>query len=254
MKFIRKLFKANYNSFKDYSKNSEAIKSQTNIWSNSFLDFYPFQSEMDQLTPPKIYKERPNHEEGVILTKIYNELMYCALQVENQNWGTQFYLHNYSEKMKVLKNEEDYLLHFSEKTKELLKKEGYLYDFPFKIRLLFNDQNDDEKMKLSQVEFVNFDTNGAIKTILYYSFDKDCEEETFMIDTYHYDEDKKVSFIERNGFYEEENNVLDTRTFRFEYVNEKVKIYSKQMKLNGEIKEQQIFPGNNASRQQAVLA
>jgi len=69
-----------------------------------------------------------------------------------------------------------------------------------------------------------------------------------MIDTYHYDEDKKVSFIERNGFYEEENNVLDTRTFRFEYVNEKVKIYSKQMKLNGEIKEQQIFPKNNASR------
>jgi hypothetical protein len=244
LKFVRKLFKTNDNSFKEYLKNCEIIKQDSSIWSNTFLNFYPFQSEMSQVSAPKIYTKKPSKDSGVILTKIFEEQMYYAHQIENANWGTEFYLYNYSKKMEVLLNEENYLFHFTTKTEDLLKNEGYLYDSPLKIRLLFNDQNDDEKMKLAQVEFVCFDTNFLIEKVLFYSFDKDLDEETFTIDTYFYNDDNKIIFIEQNGFYEEEKNVFDTRTFRFEYMNDKVNIYSKQMKLNGEFTEQQLFPCN----------
>jgi hypothetical protein len=244
LKFIRNLFKTNLNSFKEYLRSSEKIEHYSCVWSNNFLDFFPFCSEMGQIRPPKIYREKPLKNTNVILTKVFEEQMYYAAQMEKANWGTEFYLYNYSEKMNVLLNEEDYFFCFTPKTKELLKNEGYLYSSPFKIRLRFDDQNDDEKMKLSQVEFVSFDNKKAIKKVIFYSLDKDAEEETFMVDTYFNNEDNKVCSIERNGFYDDEENVSDTRTFRFEYINDKVNIYTKQLKLNGEFTEQQLFPCN----------
>ncbi|MBG9455691.1 hypothetical protein ABE61_16865 [Lysinibacillus sphaericus] len=62
-------------------------------------------------------------------------------------------------------------------------------------------------------------------------------EETFRTDRYLYNDNNTIQTIIRDGFFEEKINVLHTRTFRFEYVNGDVLIYSKQLKKNLKVVE-----------------
>lgn len=62
--------------------------------------------------------------------------------------------------------------------------------------------------------------------------DEELNEETFLVDKYSYNSNATIDTIIRNGFYHESKNIIPTTTFRFEYVNEDLFIYTKQLKPN----------------------
>jgi hypothetical protein len=97
--------------------------------------------------------------------------------------------------------------------------------------------NDNDEIVLEQVYCVVL-KETVIEKVLFYLKDVDLDgdeelnEETFLVDEYLYNSNQAVDTIIRNGFYHENKNSIPTTTFRFEYVDEGIFIYSKQMKQN----------------------
>ncbi|KOS60273.1 hypothetical protein FJQ98_11455 [Lysinibacillus agricola] len=97
--------------------------------------------------------------------------------------------------------------------------------------------NDNDEIVLEQVYCVVF-KETVIEKVLFYLKDVDLDgdeelnEETFLMDEYSYNSNATIDTIIRNGFYHESKNIIPTTTFRFEYVNEDIFIYTKQLKLN----------------------
>ncbi|MDM5250389.1 hypothetical protein [Lysinibacillus sp. G4S2] len=87
-----------------------------------------------------------------------------------------------------------------------------------------------------------------IEKILFYTRDDDMDEETFMVDRYSYNDNSTVHTIIRDGFFEEKIKILPTRTFRFEYVNGDVLIYSKQLKKNLKVVEDLLYTSRKSKK------
>jgi hypothetical protein len=204
---IKQMFNTNYNSFKKYLKESGYIKNFDVVWSSSYLDFHQYESEIDQIKKPKIYSKIPESKDGLIMNKIKDGQIFYACQYNHEDWGSVFYLYNDHNKTK----------------------------------LMYNAENEDEKMLLVQIHHLVTD-GELIQKSLYYMRDEEQDEETFFQDKYEYDENKIFNHIIRNGFYKNKENNLPTRIFRFEYTNNKVIIYSKQENINGNLIEEQIYP------------
>lgn len=183
----------------------ENIENDMMIWSNSELELYPYQYELNQLPKPKVYKKEPKTKNGIIVNKFKNNELYFSYNAENIGWGSSFII-NKDEK---------------------------------KIRLsFFRDKNDE--MILRQIYCIEY-KEFVIEKRLFYQRDDYAKEETFMVDNYLYNDDGTIHSIIRNGFFEEKTNVLPTRTFRFEYANGDVYIYSKQLKKNQEVVEDLLY-------------
>lgn len=211
-KFIRKIFKEYKFSYPDLFNEIDAIENETVIWSNTYLEFYPFENALNQLKKPKIYKNKPESNESFIVNKLKENKVYYSYHAENKGWGSVF----------------------------------IIYGNNVKTCLIYSN-NDDDEIVLNKVFYISYKNESIIDKILYYMMDEDVEgdkefdEETFMIDEYLYNKNDKIDSIIRNGFYERKKNVLSTRTFRFDYINDKVLIYSTQVKKNGSDVEELIF-------------
>lgn len=203
--FIIKIYEEYKFLYKELLNQVEDIRNHTVLWSNTYLEMYPFQYELNQLPKPKIYKNEPKCKEGIIVNNLKNNELYYSYNAENKGWGSSFII-----------NEDE-----------------------SKICLRF--LSEDDKMILSQVYCVRY--NGTlIQKVLFYTRDDDMEEETFMIDRYLYHHDNNtIQTIMRDGFFEDKMNILPTRKFRFEYINGDVSIYSKQLKKDKQYVEELLY-------------
>ena len=202
--YIKNLFDKHYDLFEKHYNDMVSIKTYKTIWSSSYPDFYPYQSEMGQTTAAKIYKKKPADLSDKILNKFSEDEIYYSCRYGKESWGSVFYFYNKANK----------------------------------VKLLFVENKN--KMVLSQVDYLAID-NLFINKRLFYMRDSR-EKETFYIDKYSYDEKNIIALIVRNGYYNGFSNILPERTFRFNFDDSAVKIFSKQQKLNGEINESQIYP------------
>jgi len=204
--FIKSEFNKHFKEYKNHLKVVESVKDYSEVWSDSFLDFHPYESEINQIKSPKIFSKIPKQQDGKIVNRFFDNKIFYAFQFNHKNWGSEF----------------------------------YLYGDNAKTKLKYDDQNMSDKILLSQIYHIVIE-NELIQKVLFYMPDEDMGD-TFMVDKYVYDDQKRVKNIFRKGYYEDENkdnthNFDDyQRTFRFDYENGKVLIYSKQPKLNGENK------------------
>lgn len=209
---IVKIFEEYSSSYNVLHHQVEDVENETIIWSNSYLEIYPYQYELDQLPKPKIYKKEPKSKEGIIVNKLKNNELYFSYDAENKGWGSSFII-NETEK---------------------------------KICLRFRSNRAGE-MVLSQVHCIIYE-GSVIEKILFYTRDDDVNEETFMVDRYSYNDNLTTHTIIRDGFFGEKIKILPTRTFRFEYVNGDVLIYSKQLKKNLKIVEDLLYTSRKSKK------
>ncbi|GAB0170623.1 hypothetical protein LSPCS325_40600 [Lysinibacillus sp. CTST325] len=202
---IVKIFKEYSSSYNVLLHQVEDVENETIIWSNSHLEIYPYQYELNQLPKLKIYKKEPKSKEGIVVNKLKNNELYFSYRAENKGWGSSFIINEVEKKIC--------------------------------LRFL---NNDDDEMVLSQVYCIIY-KGSVIEKIIYYTRDDDIGEETFRTDRYLYNDNNTIQTIIRDGFFEEKINVLHTRTFRFEYVNGDVLIYSKQLKKNQKVVEDLLY-------------
>ncbi|EPY14144.1 hypothetical protein [Paenibacillus alvei] len=199
---LLRIFEKYYDSYEEMLNRAKNVEQDTVIWSDSFLEFFPYQNALNQLKKPKIYKTEPESNEGVIVNKLKDGELYYSYDKENKGWGSVF----------------------------VIKEEG------MKLYLRFLN-NDNDEIVLEQVYCVVL-KETVIEKVLFYLKDVDLDgdeelnEETFLVDEYLYNSNQAVDTIIRNGYYHENKNSIPTTTFRFEYVDEGILIYSKQMKQN----------------------
>ncbi|EPY08611.1 hypothetical protein PAALTS15_03517 [Paenibacillus alvei TS-15] len=199
---LLRIFGKYYDSYEEMLNRAKNVEQDTVIWSDSFLEFFPYQNALNQLKKPKIYKTEPESNEGVIVNKLKDGELYYSYDKENKGWGSVF----------------------------VIKEDG------MKLYLRFLN-NDNDEIVLEQVYCVVL-KETVIEKVLFYLKDVDLDgdeelnEETFLVDEYLYNSNQAVDTIIRNGFYHENKNSIPTTTFRFEYVDEGIFIYSKQMKQN----------------------
>lgn len=209
---IVKIFEEYRSSYNVLHNQVEDVENETIIWSNSYLEIYPYQYELNQLPKPKIYKKEPKSKEGIIVNKLKNNELYFSYNAENKGWGSSFII-NETEK---------------------------------KISLGF-ESNRAGEMVLSQVYYIIYE-GSVIEKRLLYTRDDDTNEETFMVDRYSYNDNSTVHTIIRDGFFGEKIKILSTRTFRFEYENGDVRIYSKQLKKNLKVVEDLLYTSRKAKK------
>ncbi|MEQ6358051.1 hypothetical protein ABNX05_26000 [Lysinibacillus sp. M3] len=209
---IVKIFEEYSSSYNVLHHQVEDVENETIIWSNSYLEIYPYQYELNQLPKPKIYKKEPKSKEGIIVNKLKNNELYFSYNAENKGWGGSFIIN------------------------EVEKK----------ISLRFRSNRAGE-MVLSQVYYIIYE-GSVIEKRLFYTRDDDTNEETFMVDRYSYNDNSTVHTIIRDGFFGEKTKILSTRTFRFEYVNGDVLIYSKQLKKNLEVVEDLLYTSKKGKK------
>ncbi|GHT22392.1 hypothetical protein FACS189430_04100 [Bacteroidia bacterium] len=189
--------------FAEHFNNVESMLNLSLIWSDSFPDFYPYRSEMNQYQPIRYYKNRPKTLEGKILNKYENDKFIYSAKYGKETWGQVF----------------------------------YLYEYGIKKRLLYIKEKDE--YILSQLDYLIASENIISKRLFLMRVG---EKETFMLDNYSYDVKGRIHYITRDSYLNNEDNILPVRTFRFEYdEHSKVTIFSKQLKLNGDYQENQIY-------------
>lgn len=209
---IVRIFEEYRSLYKVLLNKVEEIRNETVLWSNSYLELYPYQYELNQLPKPKIYKNEPKCMEGIIVNRLKNNELYFSYRAENKGWGSSFIINEVEKKIC--------------------------------LRFL---NNDDDEMVLSQVYCVIY-KGSVIEKVIYYTRDDDIGEETFRTDRYLYNDNNTIQTIIRDGFFEEKINVLHTRTFRFEYVNGDVLIYSKQLKKNLKVVEDLLYTSRKSKK------
>ncbi|KOP80176.1 hypothetical protein AMS59_01870 [Lysinibacillus sp. FJAT-14745] len=199
---LLEIFEKYYDSYEEMLFRVKEVENDTVIWSDSYLEFFPHQYALSQLKEPKIYKTKPKSKEGFIVNKLKDGELYYSYDNENKGWGSVF----------------------------VIKEDGMkLY-----LRFLYNDN---DEIVLEQVYCVVL-KEAVIEKVIFYlkdidlDGDEDLNEETFLVDEYSYNSNATIDTIIRNGFYHKSKNIIPTWTFRFEYVNEDIFIYSKQLKLN----------------------
>lgn len=203
-KIIRDFFELNRKTFE--KRKEEIGRSQFSFvnWSSSYLEFFEYEYEMNQLKPPKIYRELKNNP---ICNSYVGEKLIYVFNCENETWGSVFVDYN-----------EDCNVWF-----------------------LFSRNSKDE-MCLKQIKVKVLDKNKT-KKVLLYVINEDLEEESLFVDLYDYNFEEQISKIERYGFYKKRDRHLPLREFLFSYDDKNLKINSKQEALNGEIKEVNIYAG-----------
>jgi hypothetical protein len=207
-KFIKKLFDENKTSFDKHIEACRLINDFSIVWSDTYLGFYPFQSEMNQSKPAKIYKKEPKESIGKILNK-YNDKneLYYSCKYKQEYFGTVFYFYNEIEN--------------------------------YKIMYIQNKSSWD----ISQIDYLKIMDKKIIGRIFFLK--NSSGKDTFYYDRYIYGTSNKLEIIKRNGYNYGKENLLPERTFRFEYDDDNLlKIYSKMLKANGENIENEIYSKN----------
>lgn len=202
--FIRKKFRENYKQFKKHLDHFDTIEDFNSIWSNSFLDFFPYESILEGYNQPVIYKAQPYLNDYVVLNQSINDNIFYAYKYLHKEWGSVFYINNEGDNV---------------------------------IKLYYDNQNEDDKMLLSQITYKIVSSN-YIQKVLFYMFDKDMEEETFYIYDFLYDREIVNQIIRYDYFNKKDDMIL----YRFEYKDgELFNIWEKKVNIKLADKEKLIY-------------
>ncbi|MGE8036670.1 hypothetical protein [Lysinibacillus sp. NPDC093692] len=66
-----------YDSYEEMLCRVKDVENDTVIWSDSYLEFYPYQYTLNQLKESKIYKTKPKSKEAIIVNKLKDGLWGC---------------------------------------------------------------------------------------------------------------------------------------------------------------------------------
>lgn len=90
--FISEQFEKHLNLFKEHMLHIDDIKNYTILWSSAFLESYPFQYEMNQLPTVKLFRRKPTNQLGKIESRLINNKVYFARQIDNEIRNVTFYI------------------------------------------------------------------------------------------------------------------------------------------------------------------
>lgn len=185
---ISNIFILEKTSFKQRRKRINNITFTSIKWSSSYIDFFPYDSMINQLKSAVIYKgERKTSIKNCYL----DSKLIFACNNERENWGSLF----------------------------------IEYDDKSKKSLLFVE-DDNENMTLQQLRVAYFQ-NNRYDRVLSYINDEDNDEESLIIDLFKYDNNDNITKIIRYGFLKEKSNILPVREFNFLYTDNKMRILAK---------------------------
>jgi|GEM_PF-3999706 len=138
-KNITKVFNMEKDSFKERKDESKNIVFSSINWSNTFLDFFPYESVLKQLKPPIIYKEE---KLASIKNHFLNDKLIFAFKNENEKWATAFVDYEDTSKrwVKFLENYESEIMFLQQLQIAYFKNNRYE-----KVVWYMNDQNDGEE-------------------------------------------------------------------------------------------------------------
>nr|WP_199000937.1 hypothetical protein [Flavobacterium sp. ASV13] len=205
--FTLDTFKLHKNKFQEHLAGINEIQDYTSVYSDSLLDFHLHFYKMNQMSDTKIYKKIPKILAGKTENRFINDNVYFA---------TILYPEDFKKGLNVC---------------------FYQIKDSHGNNLVLQYMGTKKKPELNQIYISIFDGNRISKILFYHS------TKNFMEDTYSYDKQGKIDQIIREGYWGNPNTKLPTRTFRFEYNdNDELKIFSKQLKLNGENEFQQVYP------------
>lgn len=185
---ISNIFILEKTSFKQRRKRINNMTFTSIKWSSSYIDFFPYDSMINQLKSAVIYKgERKTSIKNCYL----DSKLIFACNNERENWGSLF----------------------------------IEYDDKSKKSLLFVE-DDNENMTLQQLRVAYFQ-NNRYDRVLSYINDEDNDEESLIIDLFKYDNNDNITKIIRYGFLKEKSNILPVREFNFLYTDNKMRILAK---------------------------
>lgn len=185
---ISNIFILEKTSFKQRRKRINNMTFTSIKWSSSYIDFFPYDSMINQLKSAVIYKgERKTSIKNCYL----DSKLIFACNNERENWGSLF----------------------------------IEYDDKSKKSLLFVE-DDNENMTLQQLRVAYFQ-NNRYDRVLSYINDEDNDEESLIIDLFKYDNNDNITKIIRYGFLKEKSNILPIREFNFLYTDNKMRILAK---------------------------
>lgn len=185
---ISNIFILEKTSFKQRRKRINNMTFTSIKWSSSYIDFFPYDSMINQLKSAVIYKgERKTSIKNCYL----DSKLIFSCNNERENWGSLF----------------------------------IEYDDKSKKSLLFVE-DDNENMTLQQLRVAYFQ-NNRYDRVLSYINDEDNDEESLIIDLFKYDNNDNITKIIRYGFLKEKSNILPVREFNFLYTDNKMRILAK---------------------------
>jgi hypothetical protein len=166
--FIKEKFTENFKIYKKHFTHFEKINNYETKWSYSYIDFYPYDSTMSGYNPPKLYNNNPvlDKDKTIIQNRFLNNEIYYAFNYFHKEWGSEFF--------------------FTDEKNN-------------KIRLFYENQNDEEKILLSQLEYKIME-NDIVDKVYSYMYDPDMEEETFYVFKYFYNFGKIAKIIRSDYF------------------------------------------------------
>ena len=196
MEIIKKDYEEVYNifvlekeSFKQRKELVDNIVFTSIKWSSSYIDFFPYESVINQLKPAVFYRK----EKKTSIKNCYlDDKLIFACNNERENWGSLF-----------IEN-------------DIKSKKLFLFV-----------ENDNGDMTLQQVKVAHYQSNRCTKAVSYIN-DENNDEETLIIDLFKYDNRENTIKIIRHGFYEEKKNILPIIEFDFTYIDNTVKIFAKE--------------------------
>jgi hypothetical protein len=166
--FVKQKFNDNLKKYKKHYNVFEKIDNYEINWSHSYIDFFPYESAMDGFKPAILYKNKPkpNKDSSIIENRIKANEIYYSYNESHKEWGSEFY--------------------FTDEQNN-------------KIRMYYENQNEEEKMLLSQLYYKIMD-GKIVKKVYCYMHDPDMDEETFYIFEYYYEEENLKKIIRLDYF------------------------------------------------------
>jgi hypothetical protein len=167
--FIKKIFSENLRQYEKHFEFFDKIENYQVKWSYSTIDFYPYETTMRGYKPPKVYDVNPLSEkddETIFQSRLLNNEVYYSFNYLQKEWGTDFY---------------------------------FTDDKNNKMRLLYHNQNDDDEMILSQLDYKIMD-GDKVEKVYCYMYDADEDEESLYILNYFYD-GKKIDKIIQSDYF-----------------------------------------------------
>lgn len=187
---ISHLFLLEKTSFKQKRKRMDNMSFTSIKWSSSYMDFFPYDSAINQLKPAVIYKGE--RKTSIKNCYVDDKLLY-ACHNERENWGSLF----------------------------------IEYDDQCKKSLLFVG-DDIQNMALQQLKIAYFQNHRYDRVLSYIKAESD-ETESLFIDLFEYDNEANIIKMIRQGFFGERSKVMPMRTFNFVYQDNQVRIFTKDL-------------------------
>ena len=184
---ITEIFQAEVDTFAQRRHQIQAIAYSSCHWSNAWLNFFPYESALQQLPAIKIY---PTEKVSSIRNHYCADQLVFACHSDHESWGCVFVEDEQTHKkwMKFIENEAG------------------------EIRL--------QHLKVMYLK------DNRCGQVISYSLDQDEDEESLAVYDYVY-LDNKLQYIEKHGFYQSKAKILPVQKYELSIHTDQVHIHTK---------------------------